>query len=178
MSGSKISDFTGPQYLSATTTIKNKDDVYKNSQFETYSDKEIRWPYEPVKTGSWLHTRRSYMENIKSGYRIMAEVNGNTTVGAGDIITINLNSRQASKSDTDDVDTFYRGGFLVETIKHTFNVSDRRHEMMMTLSKDSVEFPLSSGGKPEPKPKLPGRKFSDKDFYGGKEGYDEKGGPI
>ena len=108
--------------------------------------------YEPVKTDEWLQRRRSFMVNLHSGIGLNLRVNGTTKVGAGDIVIVNLRSplinREAKR---DSKDRYFRGNFLVTKIEHTFKLAGSKHEMQMTVMKDSMESSLPSGVNEEPR---------------------------
>ena len=113
--------------------------------------------YEPIKTDEWLQRRRSFMVNLYSGIGLNLRVNGTTKVSAGDIVIVNLRSPLIDKGEkADPKDRYFRGNFLVTKIEHTFKLSNDKHEMQMTVMKDSMEIPLPEGVNDEPKSKLIG----------------------
>ncbi len=108
--------------------------------------------YEPVKTDEWLQRRRSFMVNLHSGIGLNLRVNGTTKVSAGDIVIVNLRSPLIDKGEkADPKDRYFRGNFLVTKIEHTFKVANSKHEMQMTVMKDSMESPLPGGVNEEPR---------------------------
>ena len=109
-------------------------------------------PFQPVKTDEWLQRRRSFFINLYAGIGLNLRVNGNTKVGAGDIVIVNLSSPLSNdQKQEDNKNRYYRGNFLVTKIQHTFKMSDDKHEMQMTVMKDSMESPLPGGANDEPK---------------------------
>jgi len=108
--------------------------------------------YVPIKTDEWLQRRRSFMVNLHSGIGLNLRVNGNTKVSAGDIVIVNLRSPLIDKGErVDPKDRYFRGNFLVTKIEHTFKLSNDKHEMQMTVMKDSMESPLPGGVNEEPR---------------------------
>ena len=108
--------------------------------------------YEPIKTDEWLQRRRSFMVNLHSGIGLNLRVNGNTKVSAGDIVIVNLRSPLIDKGErADPKDRYFRGNFLVTKIEHTFKLANDKHEMQMTVMKDSMESPLPGGVNEEPR---------------------------
>ena len=108
----------------------------------------MTFPFEPVKTDEWLQRRRSFLINLHSGIGLNLRVNGNTAVGAGDVVQVDLKSPlQNPEINKDD---FYSGNFLVTKIKHVFSVSNAKHEMSLTVMKDSIERKLPTGANDEP----------------------------
>jgi hypothetical protein len=108
------------------------------------------FPFEPVKTDEWLQRRRSFLMNLHSGIGLNLTVPGNTKIGAGDIVEVNLES--PIKKLKGSKDSFYSGNFLVTKIKHVFRVSTLKHEMYLTVMKDSIEEKLPTGANDEPVP--------------------------
>jgi hypothetical protein len=106
------------------------------------------FPFEPVKTDEWLQRRRSFLMNLHSGIGMNLSVHGNTAIGAGDIVEVNLKS--PLKNPEINKDDFYSGNFLVTKIKHVFRVSNAKHEMSLTVMKDSIERKLPTGANDEP----------------------------
>ena len=108
--------------------------------------------YEPIKTDEWLQRRRSFMVNLHSGIGLNLRVNGTTKVSAGDIVIVNLRSPLIDKGEkADPKDRYFRGNFLVTKIAHTFKLANSKHEMQMTVMKDSMESPLPGGVNEEPR---------------------------
>ena len=108
----------------------------------------MTFPFEPVKTDEWLQRRRSFLMNLHSGIGMNLSVHGNTAIGAGDIVEVNLKS--PLKNPEINKDDFYSGNFLVTKIKHVFRVSNAKHEMSLTVMKDSIEIKLPTGANDEP----------------------------
>ena len=140
----RISDSVPVDFLSFTATSDEKDTLHQPDDGSL--------SYEPVKTNEWLQRRRSFMVNLHSGIGLNLRVNGNTKVGAGDIVIVNLRSplinREAKR---DSKDRYFRGNFLVTKIEHTFKLAGSKHEMQMTVMKDSMESPLPGGVNEEPR---------------------------
>ena len=140
----RISDSVPVDFLSFTATSDEKDTLHQPDDGSL--------SYEPIKTNEWLQRRRSFMVNLHSGIGLNLRVNGTTKVGAGDIVIVNLRSplinREAKR---DSKDRYFRGNFLVTKIEHTFKLAGSKHEMQMTVMKDSMESPLPSGVNEEPR---------------------------
>ena len=140
----RISDSVPVDFLSFTATSDEKDTLHQPDDGSL--------SYEPIKTNEWLQRRRSFMVNLHSGIGLNLRVNGNTKVGAGDIVIVNLRSplinREAKR---DSKDRYFRGNFLVTKIEHTFKLAGSKHEMQMTVMKDSMESPLPGGVNEEPR---------------------------
>ena len=100
--------------------------------------------YDPE---NFIQSRNSQMMQLENGLNVNLEVHGNTLVHVGDKVTVNLPYTAALKAaDNSQFDKFYRGPFLVKTIRHDFNVisSPPQHRMYMNLVKDSLEEKITS----------------------------------
>ena len=173
--GNRISDFIPIQYLAPVTTVKNKEEVYKNSQYEVYNENlgQTEFIFDPVKIETTLQKRRSLFANLETGINIELWVNGNTTFGAGDIISVNI--KKKSDDNDDPIDDFVRNEFLVKSVKHVFNRINKKHYMYLVVTKDSKHKELEVSDHVEPKPFIAQPLYDDDNFYGDEAGYDEDG---
>jgi len=174
--GNRISDFIPIQFLAPTSTVKDDNGVYKNSQYEVFSNSQQKslYIFDPRKHEVALQKRRSLFANLSMGVRIDIEVRGQTTYGAGDIITANIKAKAKVDTESDDkIDKFLRGQFLVETIHHIFSSATQEHKMYITIAKDSIEKEHEPADHAEIKPIFDGKIFSDQHFYGDVPAYDE-----
>jgi hypothetical protein len=164
--GRRMSDFTYATFYTPTTKVKDKNGVYKNSQYEVYSNDERRYNFEPRKSESWLQRRRSNLVNLETAGTLTVSVHGNTSIGCGDVVTVNLPEAGQNKSTKDGKDRFYKGQFLIKALRHTFNNPTQKHSIILNLNKDSVldKFKKEDGFV-EPKPKKSGEIFDDDYFY-------------
>ena len=94
----------------------------------------------------WLQRRTSQMTQLENGLQINLTVHGNTIISAGDIVRVNLPQHSKVLTGADSVDKFYKGLFLVKTIRHDFMFTSTppKHQMMMNLVKDSLETELDA----------------------------------
>ena len=178
--GNRVSDFIPIQYLAPTSTVKDDNGVYKNSQYEVFNSREQKSVYifDPRKHEVAFQKRRSLFTNLAMGIRFEMEVRGQTTYGAGDVITVNIAAKaKVDTEDDDKTDKFLRGQFLVETIHHIFSQSTKEHKMYITIAKDSIEKEHDPADHIEIKPIQDGKVFSDQHFYGDVPGYDETTSP-
>ena len=112
-------------------------------------------PYIAQNPHKWLQRRTSQMTQLDNGLQININVHGNTFLSAGDIVKINLPQHSRALTGPDSVDKFYKGPFLIRTIRHDFQFtsSPPKHQMMMNLVKDSLETELyAPTGNTEPGP--------------------------
>ena len=103
-------------------------------------------PYIAQEPHRWLQRRTSQMVQLENGLQINMTVHGNTIVSAGDIVKVNLPQHSRILTGIGSVDKFYKGPFLVQTIRHDFmfTSSPQKHQMMMNLVKDSLEIELEA----------------------------------
>ena len=65
-------------------------------------------------------------------------VAGVTGVEVGDTINISMPVTGLKNTKNEDLDDTYKGKFLIQSLKHVFTTTDRMHNMLMTVVKDSV----------------------------------------
>ena len=78
------------------------------------------------------------MTELRSGgLTIQMKTHGYCNLTAGDMVDITLpvTGKDHGKSK---IDTFYNGKFLVTQIRHSFDQQERRHTMLMNVTKDSI----------------------------------------
>ena len=145
--GWRASDFPSRFFVYPTTKRGTAD-----GQHVTENNTE---PYMAQDPHKWLQRRTSQMTQLDNGLQININVHGNTFLSAGDIVKINLPQHSRALTGPDSVDKFYKGPFLIRTIRHDFQFtsSPPKHQMMMNLVKDSLETELyAPTGNTEPGP--------------------------
>ena len=104
-------------------------------------------PYIAQDPHRWLQRRTSQISQLENGLQINMTVHGNTIINVGDIVKVNLPPHSSFDiKDSNGVDKFYQGPFLVKTIRHDFMFTNNppKHQMMMNLVKDSFETQLEA----------------------------------
>ena len=99
---------------------------------------------------TYLKRKAKFME-LNAGTSVVMQVNGNTTIACGDIVEFNM--PVVGKEHTKDSSDIYNSGrYLVSKLRHIFDAPNKRHEIAMTLVKDSLsrELPQNKDGT-EPK---------------------------
>ena len=137
----RISDFPSRTFVQPTSGSGNS-----NTQVDEFNS--------PVFTSNapelWIQKRNSQMEQLKVGYTVTIQVNGNTGVAAGDIVDINLPYTASTKTTKDEkYDNIYKGKFLITKLRHDFSMVDKSHVMNMEAVKDSLPYKLPSSNNPE-----------------------------
>jgi len=78
-------------------------------------------------------------------FKIEIKVHGFTGISVGDMVTLILPSYGVKdKTDPKDQDPILSGRYLVASIRHQINQSDKKHYMFLECLKDSVKIPYSS----------------------------------
>ena len=147
-----VSDFPARTFV--TPTSLKDDTVYTDA---THHTSENNHPFAAQKSHAWLQRRNSQMRQLETGFLINTLVLGNTVISAGDVVMLDLplplaDSIQFTDRD-DNLDSFYKGAFLIKRIRHDFNHGAGLHETRMILVKDSITEILDNSGPPEPKGK-------------------------
>ena len=144
--GKRVSDFAGRTFLCGTSLGNSGAD----SQHQTKNNTNPYMAYDPQK---WLQRRNSQMIQLENALNLTIEVFGNTLITVGHKVEINLpHIAVVESSDGKKTDKFYRGPFLIKTIRHDFTPSSspQKHKMHLSLVKDSLEEELSDAGPIEP----------------------------
>ena len=128
----RVSDFHARTFLMPTSKSGDNDGQHNTDINNT--------PYARYDPENWVQSRNSQMIQLENALNINIEVHGNTLINAGDKVTVNLPYHGVIKGDTK-YDNFYRGPFLIKTVRHDFNVlaQPSQHRMYMNLVKDSLE---------------------------------------
>lgn len=182
----RITDFKYTTFLTPDSEIRTinseanfEEDgaTFMNAQFDIWSDAKKKYNFTQRKSPAWLQRRRSNLSMLENSGSLTLDVFGNTSIGCGDLVTVNLpEANHTSSDESDGTNRFYRGVHLIKTLKHTFNMASKKHTMNMILAKDSVENkfkPDPADGFVEIKPTNAGRLFNESDFYGDTLDYDE-----
>ena len=159
----KISDFTTKVFLKPTS-IKN---TTTNSN-AMYTSSTGTYPFQGHDPQNWYQRRLSQMMQLETGLCVNVETLGTTSVTVGDIVDLSLPVKAAVESPefADGIDKLYRGKFLVQNIRHDFEigVNSKSHTTILTLVKDSVETEFEAPeDNTEPKPASDG--IIETEFY-------------
>ena len=123
-------------YLHPTNASGDSDTQHTNST-SSYS-------YVPNKLNEAILFRRAKVMEINNSINITMKVNGNTTIAAGQTIqlTVPITGRVHEK----ETDEYYSGRYLVTKVRHSFYQPDKKHEIILNASKDSLpkELPRNS----------------------------------
>jgi hypothetical protein len=149
-SQNRVSDYVKKSYL-LPVSLKDR----ANGIDSYYTNAQGKYPYSGYNPSKWIGRRTSTVEAMGTGLSISITVDGYTAIHAGDIVTLELPSSSQNKSDTNQtVDRWFRGNFIIRNMKHSFNVAEQRHIILMQCVKDStIEKPEGERTNPSPQPK-------------------------
>ena len=127
------------------------------------------YPFQGNDPQNWYQRRLSQMMQLETGLQVNIETLGTTAVTVGDIVDLALPVKAAVESPefADGIDKLYRGKFLVQNIRHDFEIGGENaqsHTTVLTLVKDSVETEFDAPeDNIEPKPSKNG--ILETEFY-------------
>ena len=149
--GSRISDFPARTFV-LPTSLKDTT-LYTDS---THITSSTTYPYAAFNPHQWLQRRTSQLIQLDQGLVVNILVHGNTLINSGDIVGLDIPYIGTTTTKNEKNDRFYKGVFLVKRIRHDFDIAaGNKHEMHMTLVKDSLEEELEAAEDNfEPKPKV------------------------
>ena len=125
VSGKNLSEYPDTKLFVSTTS----------SGKHFYESKD--YPYQSDNLINTMQRRISRFFQIDKGIKCQVKVPGQTTIQAGDIITLSVG---ATSSQTDDsIDKQVSGRHIITTLRHEFNLTgDPRHQMYMETIKDGL----------------------------------------
>ena len=131
-------------HVHPTATTNGKDALHYDENLKDFS-------YSPNTMSKTYLKRKAKVMELNSGTSIVMQVNGNTTIACGDIVEFNMPA-VGTKHTKDESDIYYSGRYLIKTLRHIFDAPNKKHEIAMTLVKDSIseELPQNKDGT-EPK---------------------------
>ena len=149
--GLRVSDFPARTFFMPTSTSGDAD-----SQHQTENNTSPYMAYDPHK---WAQRRNSQMIQLENALQLNMKVHGNTTVNVGDKVIVNIPYTAVPEGPNNEkFDKFYKGPFLIKTIRHDFfNGENPKHEMHLQLMKDSLEEELANTGPLEPSSSTKGK---------------------
>ena len=120
-----------------------------NGTFDSsHNGTAFTYQYAQPKIAESIPFRRAKLMELNNGVNITMKINGNTTIAAGQIInlTVPVSGRVHDKEN----DEYYSGRYLITKLRHSFYQPDKKHEIILTASKDSLpkEHLSSRVGKP------------------------------
>ena len=141
--GNNIGSFGDARIHLHPTTGSGDLDTSHTNETSSYS-------YVPNKLNESILFRRAKIMELNNAVSITMKINGNTTIAAGQ--TINLTVPVSGRIHEKENDEYYSGRYLITKLRHSFSQTDKKHEILLTASKDSFGKELPIGSKAiEPK---------------------------
>ena len=132
-----VSEFTdAKRYFHPTSTIIN------NSDAQHYA--EGNNPYTANNISKTIMSRKSKLAELTQGVSVLIQVHGTTQLNVGAMVNFNLPITGAKHSG-EDSDKYLSGKYLIKTLRHMFDFTEKKHTCAMTLVKDSIssELPMN-----------------------------------
>ena len=85
----------------------------------------------------WLQSSRSKALELNGGMNVQLKVHGYSEIAVGDMVNLEL-PITGTDHDNEQIDTIYKGDFLVTQLKHDFDQAERQHRILMSVVKDSI----------------------------------------
>ena len=155
-----VQDFPARTFVTPASSFSGKD-----AQHTTENNTS---PYTAPNAQDWLQRRTSQLVQLEQGLVVNILTHGNTVVSAGDIVKLDIPYSAAFKTTKNEKnDRFYKGMFFVKRLRHDFDFTNKKHQTLMTLVKDSIEDSLDGPEDNfEPKPKKSATFYEEiEDFY-------------
>ncbi|MAJ66263.1 MAG: hypothetical protein CMI76_03140 [Candidatus Pelagibacter sp.] len=132
-----ISEFTNSRIHLHPTSTDGLHDAQHYFEF-TDGEKNI---YSPNNIDKTHLTRQSKYMELSKGSSITMEINGTTTISAGNMIEFNM-PISGVQHGKDKIDKYYSGRYLISSTRHMFDQATRKHTILMTIVKDSLNNKL------------------------------------
>lgn len=104
-----------------------------------FYDEDIGYNHADNSVEQWLQSLKSKNLELNGGLNVQVKVHGYSELAAGDMVNLEF-PITGTDHDNEQVDTIYKGNFLVTQLKHDFDQSERQHRILMSCVKDSTPF--------------------------------------
>ena len=128
--------------------------IYSNGglfgQDTQYDNENNFYPYRKSGIADAILFKQSKNLELKYGVNISMKLTGSTTLAVGDVI--NLQIPVTGRVHDKENDEYMTGKYLITELRHMFSTVDKKHEIALVASKDSLpkEYPKVSDSR-EPK---------------------------
>ena len=109
---------------------------YKDAQH--YETDTSSYPYTSNKIQDTLLSRQAKMMELETTLNLALQINGNTTIAAGQVISFSKPTR-GSHHGQGEKDAVYSGNYLITKLRHMFTQGTKKHEISMIVAKDSID---------------------------------------
>ena len=133
-----VSMFTDARrYVHPTSTTEDNIDAQHYERFGASQ----RNTFTANNIPNTIMSRQSKLAELTKGVSVNIEVHGTTTLNVGSVVNFSAPVVGAQHSG-EKFDKYLSGRYMIKTLKHTFDFSERRHLCAMTLVKDSFNTKL------------------------------------
>ena len=103
----------------------------------THYDSDTGYHFKDNSAEQWLQSARSKALELNGGMNVQLKVHGYSEIAVGDMVNLEL-PITGTDHDNEQIDTIYKGDFLVTQLKHDFDQAERQHRILMSVVKDSI----------------------------------------
>jgi len=125
--GNSVGDFKNARVFLGSTNVVDSN----NGNASFYNNNTSSYSFSPNTKSKTVLQNMAKMFELNSTISATLQVNGHTNLAAGQCINM------SRPSGGDDVDEEFSGKFLITKLRHVFSEPTRKHEVMMSISKDS-----------------------------------------
>jgi hypothetical protein len=145
-----VSEFTdAKRYFHPTSTIINNSDAQhydENAGVAVSKNSSVSYnnPYTANNISKTIMSRKSKLAELTQGVSVLLRVHGTTQLNVGAMVNFNLPITGAKHSGEDN-DKYLSGKYIIKSLRHMFEFTEKRHSCAMTLVKDSIssELPMN-----------------------------------
>jgi len=109
----------------------NTDGVYDTQ----HTNENSSYRYTPNKINESILKRQAKFMELNSGVSVSLKITGNTTIAAGDMISILVPT--VGRIHEHENDPYYSGNYLITKLRHNFDQTTKKHEIYLQAAKDS-----------------------------------------
>ena len=109
-----------------------------------YTDENNDYLYTTNKISDSILQKESKNLELKFGVNVSMKITGSTTLAVGDMINILI--PVTGRTHGKEFDEYMSGTYLITELRHLFSTVDKKHEIVLVASKDSLpkEYPIVS----------------------------------
>ena len=118
--------------------------VSSGGTFDTqHTNSTSSYNYAPNKIKDSLLHRQAKFNEITNGITVKMVINGSTNISVGQ--TINVAIPVTGRTHDKEFDKYYTGKYLITKLRHSFDMTTKKHEITLSASKDSFSESIPSG---------------------------------
>jgi len=136
--GNNISSFSDARIHLHPVNSNGVNDILHTNETSSYS-------YAPIGTTKNFLQRQSKFLELSAGISVTLQVNGNNTIACGETVYVQFPT-VGGYGEGDGIDEYYTGKYIINKLKHQFDLPNKRHTIQLTVSKDSISTKISVEG--------------------------------